>query len=171
MLVFALNTVVSFACSVGLVDFSKDHHKHDATHSHDTPQSHEKASNHHGRNVETGNHQHSASKNHHLPSEEENNCCSDNVLKVSMLDKAVTSVNQDPVPLPVEVMAAIYSCASCTFRLLSSIRLTASCMGITRSAWETWKKRRNKVKTLNRTIKNFCIGKRNCLSQWGNAFS
>ena len=44
-----------------------------------------------------------------MPGEEENNCCSDDVVKVSTLDKAVTSVNQNPLPLPVEVLAAIYT--------------------------------------------------------------
>ena len=108
LLVFALNTVVSFACSVGLVDFSKDHHKHDETHSHDKPHNHEKASHHHDGNVDLDNHQHIGST-HHMPGEEENNCCSDDVVKVSTLDKAVTSVNQNPLPLPVEVLAAIYT--------------------------------------------------------------
>lgn len=108
-MVFAMNTVVSFACSVGLVDFSKDHHKHDATHSHDKSHKHEKTSHNHNENVEPGNHQHLTPDNHHSPGEEENNCCSDDVVKVSTLDKAVTSVNQNPLPLPVEVMAAIYA--------------------------------------------------------------
>lgn len=109
LLVFALNTVVSFACSVGLVDFSKEHHKHDATHSHDKANNHEKTSHHHDENVDLNNHQHLASDNNYSQSEEENNCCSDDVVKVSTLDKAVTTVNQNPLPLPVEVMAAIYA--------------------------------------------------------------
>ena len=109
LLVFALNTVVSFACSVGLVDFSKDHHKHDASHSHDKPHGHEKASHHHDENIDPTTHQHLASDNHHSQGEEEKNCCSDEVVKVSTLDKAVTSVNQNPLPLPVEVMAVIYA--------------------------------------------------------------
>ena len=113
LLVFALNTVVSFACSVGLVDFSKDHHKSDAQHSHDKPHSHDdashshdKASHNHGDNA---GHQQQSETSVASPSEDGNNCCSDDVIKVSALDKAVTSVNQNPLPLPVEVMAAIYA--------------------------------------------------------------
>ena len=109
LLVFAMNTVVSFACSVGLVDFSKDHHKHDAANSHGKSHGHEQASHHHDENIDLNNHQHLASDNHHSPSEEENNCCSDDVVKVANIDKAVTTVNQNPLPLPVEVMAAIYT--------------------------------------------------------------
>lgn len=109
LLVFALNTVVSFACSVGLLDFSKEHHKHDATHSHDKANNHEITSHHHDENVDLTNHQHLDSDNNYTQSEEENNCCSDDVVKVSTLDKAVTTVNQNPLPLPVEVMAAIYA--------------------------------------------------------------
>jgi hypothetical protein len=108
LLVFALNTVVSFACSVGLVDFSEDHHKHGASHVHDKSHSHQGVSHQHEKSVDVDNHHH-LNSTQQLPGEEENNCCSDDVVKVATLDKSVTSVNQNPLPLPVEVMAAIYA--------------------------------------------------------------
>ena len=110
LLMFSLNTVVSFACSVGLVDFSKDRHNHDESHSHEKPHSHKSAHDHHDENNIQRNHQHLATDNHHSPAEEKDNCCSDNIVKVTTLDKAVTNVNQNPLPLPlVDVLAAVYA--------------------------------------------------------------
>ena len=109
LLVFALNTVVGFACSVGLISYTQQHHKHDATHSHGEGHEHEKTLHHHDENVDLNNHDHLASDNNHTQSDEENNCCSDNAVKVTTSDKIITSVHQNLLPLQVELMATIYA--------------------------------------------------------------
>lgn len=124
LLVFALNTVVSFACSVGMIDFSKDHHKnspqqagagqhshdvkrsHGAKHSHDESHSHGKAPRTQSENPSKGAHSETTAAS---PNEDDDNCCSDDVVKISILDKTVTSVNQNPLPTLVEVIAAVYA--------------------------------------------------------------
>ena len=105
MVVFALNTVVSFACSVGIVDFSKDHHKQDAQHSHNKPHSHDEV---HHQTAEESDHQHSE-PNHHSTGEEKGNCCSDDVIKLLVTDMAVTTTNPNPLPPSIELSATLHT--------------------------------------------------------------
>ncbi len=87
LIVFSLNTVIGFACAIG-VDMgynSKHHHDDDeateaAVHVHADGKKH----NHHN---EAGNHQHKADA--HKSSNGKDNCCDDQVTKFSQLDKAV----------------------------------------------------------------------------------
>jgi len=92
--VFSLNTVVGFACSVGIdMGFnSKHHHDEDATeatvHIHSDGRKHihnEKKENH---NHNKSNH-HDKAANHHNSGNKKDNCCNDEVTKFSQIDKTV----------------------------------------------------------------------------------
>jgi len=92
LLVFSLNTVVGFACAVGMdMGFNTQHHENtDAiTHQHEEgtpPHHHDKTS---------GSHHHSDADNHHQQpidkSDSKDNCCNDSVLQFAKLDKTVTN--------------------------------------------------------------------------------
>jgi len=77
--VFLLNTVVGFACAVGLdMSFnSTHHHEHEETEVIETKGSHHHAGvNHH----------------HHHQKKEKDNCCNDNVIKLVQTDKSLSPV-------------------------------------------------------------------------------
>ena len=92
--VFSLNTVVGFACSVGIdMGFnSKHHHDEDVTeavvHIHSDGKKHvhyEKKENHN----HTKSNPHDQESNHHKSNNKKDNCCNDDVLQFEQLDKAV----------------------------------------------------------------------------------
>lgn len=97
--VFALNTVVGFACSVG-VDMgfnTKHHHDEDATeavvHIHKDGKRHvhqEKKEKHDHNNA----HQHDVANNHHNSGDDKDGCCNDKVKEFQDLVKSVpNSIN------------------------------------------------------------------------------
>lgn len=83
-MVFSLNTLIGFACAVGLdMGFnshhheespmsSTEHHAHDRSHHHDNTPEHDEADIH-----------------HHTSSSDKDNCCNDGVMKFQQLDKNV----------------------------------------------------------------------------------
>jgi len=92
--VFCLNTVVGFACSLGLdMGFnSKHHHEQETTeavaHIHSDGKRHihyEKKNTH---SHDKTNH-HEQEKNHHKNEEGKDNCCNDQVIQFDQLDKSV----------------------------------------------------------------------------------
>lgn len=113
LLVFSLNTMVGFACSVGF-NFTQvfNHHGNKESHSHDQAHQHGitagpshghgEKEDHHGNNK--GNSHDHSTFNHHEDNQEENNCCADEVVKFALLDNAIPQTNQNLVPLPVEVL-------------------------------------------------------------------
>jgi hypothetical protein len=91
--VFSLNTVVGFACSLGVdMGFNSKHHNDKATeavvHIHKDGKKHihfeEKAKDHHDKS-----HHHDQAKNHHESKDGKDNCCNDQVLRFEQLDKSV----------------------------------------------------------------------------------
>jgi hypothetical protein len=93
--VFALNTVIGFACSVGLdMGFnSKHHHDDEATeavvHVHKDGKRHvhnEKKENHHLDK----SHHHDQVNSNHKSGEDKDGCCNDKVTKFEQLDKSVS---------------------------------------------------------------------------------
>ena len=73
-MVFGLNAVVGFACSIGIdMGFNTHHHEEETTIT-------EKGSHHH--HDETENH-------HHKSKDGKDNCCNDKVMKFEQLDKSV----------------------------------------------------------------------------------
>lgn len=94
LLVFSLNTIVGFACSVGLdMGFNSPHHHEEENaaakhHHHKSP--------HHYKN-KSQHHHDEATDHHHNSKDGKSNCCNDGVIKFTSLDKAVPA----PVALPV----------------------------------------------------------------------
>ncbi len=86
LIVFSMNTVIGFACAVGIdMGFNSTHHHEDETteaalHVHADGKKH----NHHN---EAGGHQHKADA--HKSCDGKDNCCDDQVTKFSQLDKSV----------------------------------------------------------------------------------
>jgi len=73
LIVFSLNTVIGFACAVGLdMGFNSHHHEESATGS--------VSMHHHGVNI----------KNHETKNDKDN-CCNDEVMKFQKVDKALAS--------------------------------------------------------------------------------
>ena len=78
LIVFSLNTIIGFACAVGInMGFNSHHHNEEATeiavHVHADGKKHE----HHNKG------------HHHKTKDEKDNCCNDKVTKFSQLDKSV----------------------------------------------------------------------------------
>jgi len=92
--VFGLNTVVGFACAIG-VDMgfnSKHHHEEESTdavvhiHSDGKKHIHHGKKNTHGHNK---SHQHNQDKTHNDSKDGKDNCCNDQVLKFEQTDKSI----------------------------------------------------------------------------------
>jgi hypothetical protein len=89
LMVFSLNTIVGFACSIGIDMGFNTKHYHDpeamaaAVHVHADGKKHihhkEASKHHHGE----------AESDHHKSKGEKDNCCNDGVMKITQLDKAV----------------------------------------------------------------------------------
>jgi hypothetical protein len=86
LMVFSLNTIIGFACAVGLdMGFNSHHHEEEVTdmpvHVHADGKKHQhynEASNHHDENI----------KDHHQTNDKDN-CCNDHATKIAQQDKAI----------------------------------------------------------------------------------
>ena len=86
IIVFSLNTMVGFACAIGIdMGFNKTHHEEETTeavvHIHKDGKKHV----HHN---EAGKH-HDETSNHHKAKDGKDNCCNDKVIKITQLDKFI----------------------------------------------------------------------------------
>ncbi|HEY5369498.1 MAG TPA: hypothetical protein VIJ75_10935 [Hanamia sp.] len=80
LIAFSLNTVIGFACAVGLdMGFNSHHHKESAIEV--SENHHQNKSHHHGE----------ADIHHHTANNEKDNCCNDGVMKFQKVDKAISS--------------------------------------------------------------------------------
>lgn len=83
LIVFSLNTVVGFACSVGLdMGFNGSHHQEEKTvlaHKDALAHQHSKAHSHDEQNV--------LAKDHHSSKKTKDNCCTDEAAKFAKVDK------------------------------------------------------------------------------------
>ncbi|MEP7164632.1 MAG: hypothetical protein ABI741_08060 [Ferruginibacter sp.] len=96
IIVFALNTMVGFACAAGIdMGFNKHHHEEEAT----------KVTVHVHADGKKHQHHHEANKHHHDSKEdaEKGGCCNDKVIKFQNLDKNVGNSIKVPVNLPIFV--------------------------------------------------------------------
>ena len=112
LLVFALNTIVSFACSVGLINLQKGHHQQasSSSHSHDKPHSHESDNKAHSHeDIVSSKHTHEKGAHQHEHKEDGKTCCSDEVIKIAETDKTLTKTGSIPQPVSVELLATIYT--------------------------------------------------------------
>lgn len=87
LIVFSLNTVIGFACAVGLdMGFNSHHHEEEITdipvhvHADGKKHQHHEAKSHHDEDL----------KDYH-PSNNKDNCCNDEVVKFQEVDKAIAS--------------------------------------------------------------------------------
>lgn len=79
LVVFSMNTVVGFACSVGLdMGFNSRHHHEEKN---------EMATDHHQHNGKA--HDHGVAADHHSHEKQEDNCCKDEVIKFVKVDKQI----------------------------------------------------------------------------------
>lgn len=113
LIVFSLNTIISFACSFGGAFHDYHHqnnspstsHKHDEGHKH----SHDKSEHDHSG---SGNHEHNkgSEHKHNSPSTNnpENNCCSDSVVALQKVEKQVSSNIQAPHAVFVTSFIGVY---------------------------------------------------------------
>jgi hypothetical protein len=88
LIVFSVNTIIGFACAVGIdMGFNATHH-HDeegvevAQHVHSAGEKH---MHHNG----TGKHHDEAVNHHHKSKDGKDNCCNDKVIQFSQLDKSI----------------------------------------------------------------------------------
>lgn len=83
LIVFSLNTVVGFACAVGLdMDFNSSHHQEEKTvlaHQNVPAHQHSKAHSHDEQN--------DLAKDHHSSKKTKDDCCTDEAAKFAMVDK------------------------------------------------------------------------------------
>ncbi|CAN5587738.1 hypothetical protein BH10BAC2_BH10BAC2_20450 [soil metagenome] len=79
LLVFSMNTIIGFACSVGMdMGFNTTHH-------HQTELTDSKS---HHHNVDADHHHDEADTDHHSK-DSKDNCCKDKVIKFAQVDKSV----------------------------------------------------------------------------------
>ncbi|MEO6134329.1 MAG: hypothetical protein ABIP35_04190 [Ginsengibacter sp.] len=87
LIAFSLNTIIGFACAVGLdMDFNSHHHE-EVTKA--TVHVHADGNKHHHKN-EVKDHHEEKVKDHHEGNEKDN-CCNDHVTKIVRQDKAIAS--------------------------------------------------------------------------------
>ncbi len=106
LLVFSLNTLTGLACAAGFNFQTKKSHDHSAkspdkahqhgnskVHAHD----HGDLTGHHSHSEAILHHDHATSKTHEAPSEKD--CCTDEVVKLCLLDKAIFKTTQKIISL------------------------------------------------------------------------
>ena len=110
LIVFSLNTIIGFACAVGLdMGFNSKHH-HDESISHNTkPHHHSGKSHHHHHHNGSDSH---TTKSHHSHNEinksgspEKENCCNKDATQLSQADKLLGTVVYSGIEMPVALIA------------------------------------------------------------------
>ena len=95
LMAFSLNTIIGFACAVGLdMGYNSHHHEEEATkatvhiHADGKKHQHNKATEHHDEKV----------KDYHETNDKDN-CCNDHVTKIVQQDKAIASSITITIPI------------------------------------------------------------------------
>jgi hypothetical protein len=126
--VFALNTVIAFACSMGLkMGYNNTHHheeiKEEKSHTHSHSHSHDVDSNHHENTATAHNHDKGAAAHQH----EENNsaeddCCTGSAIKFQTEDKKLQHSHNLQVKAPVFVafLSAFYKLEIAPAKIISA---------------------------------------------------
>lgn len=95
ILVFALNTVVGFACAIGIdMGFNATHHHEEETEIH----VHADGSEHH----------HEKKEHKHSDKDGKDDCCNDKVMKILQVDKAVPQASKLLSPVFFTAFVALY---------------------------------------------------------------
>lgn len=109
LIVFALNTVVSFACSFGLVDLFKAHHASVEKPVQENAQKHEHSSHHHSPAAHQ-QHKDAEPKDIQQPEDQQDkNCCADNAVELSKTDKALPGVVHTQALVEAEMLRFVSS--------------------------------------------------------------
>ena len=88
LIVFSLNTIIGFACAIGLdMGFNSNHHAEEVTDSAIHVHADGKQHQHHN---EVKNHHEEADNHLHKTTNDEDNCCHDKVTQIAQQDKAIT---------------------------------------------------------------------------------
>jgi hypothetical protein len=106
LIVFSLNTVVGFACSVGLdMGFNNGHHHKEASKNNHHHEAELKSLHQHSHTDSKGHHHeqlvadhHCLKTSRHTPKNEKDNCCKDEVIKFAKADKQTTRSIEPHVP-------------------------------------------------------------------------
>lgn len=127
LLVFALNTLVGFACSVGMnMGFNSKHHHEEATtekvHVHADGKSHIHKKNH-------SHSHHTEIDNDHKSTGDKDDCCKDKVVKITQLDKALVR----PFTIAQPVFVTAFLPASYKISLLHSTDIVTDLRQFVRS--------------------------------------
>ena len=117
LLVFSLNTMAGFACSVGLdLYYNSDHHKQGfdtpvKSHTHESNHKHTNKSSHKHSPAATHKHSHTSIGMHNADTQEKDrdDCCTDEVTKFAQLDKSITNQFQLHVPAFIKIILDFYS--------------------------------------------------------------
>jgi hypothetical protein len=122
LIIFSLNSVVGFACSLGVnMGFNAGHHSHDAGHHHEHPEEGDASHHHHAGGDGTRDHHHSAAHEHSNSHDNTalnivgsgENCCNDFVIAFQSIDKAIvkdgSSVQQRAIVLLSPFILALVS--------------------------------------------------------------
>lgn len=100
--VFALNTIVAFACSLGLeMGFNQKNH-----HDENEEQVSSKHSDHHSKSILEEHHEHNAGIAHHDEKKgttDNNGCCNDQAIKIQQVDKSLRQGADTVIKAPVFV--------------------------------------------------------------------
>jgi len=121
LVVFGLNTIVSFACSLGIdMGFNSPHHDDEKV---STAHIHSDGTKHHHQKKATHSHSHKQGYQHLEKHEhEKNNCCSDTVVSLSQDDKSVPqgSVHINPLVFATYLLHFYISDEFCHSRITTS---------------------------------------------------
>ena len=110
LLVFSLNTVVGFACSIGIdMGYNSSHHQHGSSHSPEKGHSHKSGHKHsHGAAHNHGDqHKHTTASG--TSKNTKDDCCANDVTKFIQLDKSVVNTYLDlQVPIFLVALTSIF---------------------------------------------------------------
>ena len=114
LVVFSLNTIVGLACAAGFNFQTQKSHDHganasDKAHQHGNAKVHSHhhgdISGHHSHDKAVPAHDHTASLKHEQPAEDD--CCADEIVKLSSLDKVINKASQNNIPVQLGVVYLI----------------------------------------------------------------
>jgi hypothetical protein len=109
LIVFSLNTIIGFACAVGLdMGFNSKHHHHEDTISRSTKSHHHNGKSHHHHHglgsYKDNSHHHNNEINKGRATEKEN-CCNEDATQLSQSDKLLVNAVNSGIEMPVALIA------------------------------------------------------------------
>ncbi len=106
LFVFSINTVVGFACSIGIdMGYNSSHHQHASSRA--SEKTHLNKSGH--KNPHGPCHQHKHTEASEIPKNTSDDCCANDVTKFIQLDKSVVKTNLNlPVPTFLVAFTSIF---------------------------------------------------------------